>query len=113
MEFIYPAKIEDDGAGFFLVTFRDIPYGATDGKSIDEALAEAVDCLDEVIAGCITDGLDLPIPSSQETREYPIRLSAQMAAKAALYIAFKKNEHYKIGAGTAVGHRSQGSPAHA
>ncbi len=90
MEFIYPAKIEDDGAGFFLVTFRDIPYGATDGKSIDEALAEAVDCLDEVIAGCITDGLDLPIPSSQEAGEYPIRLSAQMAAKAALYIAFKK-----------------------
>lgn len=90
MEFIYSAKIKKDEDGFFLVTFRDLPYGATDGQSVDEALAEAVDCLDEVIAGCIMDGLDLPIPSPHETGEYSIRLSAQMAAKAALYLAFKK-----------------------
>jgi hypothetical protein len=42
--FEYPARVEQDSAGFYLVTFPDFPEAATDGRSLSEALAEATDC---------------------------------------------------------------------
>ena len=90
MDFTYPANIEKDEQGYFLVTFRDLPYGSTDGKTIDEAKIQAADCLEEVIAGCISDEKEIPVPSPLKNGEYPIRLPAQMSAKAALYIAVQK-----------------------
>jgi len=62
-KFTYPAKIKKDEAGFFLVTFPDIPFAATDGKTMAEALEEARDCLEEAIAVSIADNLDFPFPS--------------------------------------------------
>lgn len=37
--FAYPATVEPDEAGFYLVTFSDFPEAATDGQSREEALA--------------------------------------------------------------------------
>lgn len=88
--FIYPAKIETDEDGFFLVTFRDLPFAATDGKTHQEALEAATDCLEEAIAMCIDDGLMVPLPSMQRKEEIGIVLPALMAAKAALYITVRK-----------------------
>ena len=88
--FIYPAKIEADEDGFFLVTFRDLPFAATDGKTNQEALEAATDCLEEAIAMCIDDGLMVPLPSMQRKEEIGIVLPALMAAKAALYITVRK-----------------------
>jgi len=88
--FIYPAKIETDEDGFFLVTFRDLPFAATDGKTHQKALEAATDCLEEAIAMCIDDGLQVPLPSKQQKDEIGIVLPALMAAKAALYITIKK-----------------------
>ena len=91
-KFIYPASIKKDESGFFLVTFPDIPFAATDGKSLKEALVEAEDCLEEAIAVCITDGLAIPEASPVKKNQYTIPLSAQMSAKAALYIAVCEEE---------------------
>jgi antitoxin HicB len=88
--FIYPAKIEADEKGFFLVTFRDLPLAATDGKTHQEAMDAATDCLEEAIAMCIDDGLPVPLPSKQQKDEIGIVLPTLMAAKAALYITIKK-----------------------
>ena len=88
--FIYPAKIEADENGFFLVTFRDLPFAATDGKTHQEALKTAIDCLEEAIAMCIDDGLLVPLPSKQHKDEIGIVLPTLMAAKAALYITIRK-----------------------
>ena len=88
--FIYPAKIETDEDGFFLVTFRDLPFAATDGKTHQEALEAATGCLEEAIAMCIDDGLMVPLPSMQRKEEIGIVLPALMAAKAALYITVRK-----------------------
>ena len=88
--FIYPAKIEADEEGFFLVTFRDIPFAATDGKTHQEAMDAATDSLEEAIAMCIDDGLLIPLPSKQRKDEIGIVLPALMAAKAALFITIKK-----------------------
>ena len=88
-QFTYPAKIKKDEAGFFLVTFPDIPFAATDGKTMAEALEEARDCLEEAIAVSIADNLEFPFPSSIG-RGQAIPLTARMSAKAALYIAVRE-----------------------
>ena len=88
MEFVYPAKIQETG-GAYLVTFRDIPFAATEGKTLNEALVQAVDCLEEAVASCIDDGDTITEPSKPRKGEYKIMLPAQTAAKTALYIAVK------------------------
>jgi predicted RNase H-like HicB family nuclease len=58
--FEYPVQIEQDSAGFYLVTFPDFPEAATDARSIDAAIAEGVDCLREAIAARMKRGEDIP-----------------------------------------------------
>ena len=89
-QFTYPAKIEKDEAGFFMVTFPDIHFAATDGKTMAEALEEARDCLEEAIAVLISDNLDFPFPSAIRKGLHAISLTARMSAKAALYIAVRE-----------------------
>ena len=59
----YPAAIERDEDGRFVVSFPDFGWGATDGATRDEALAEAKDLLRELIATTMREGGDLPEPS--------------------------------------------------
>lgn len=59
----YPAEIERDEDGRYVVTFPDFGWGATDGATRDEALSEAKDLLRELIATTIRAGKDLPEPS--------------------------------------------------
>ena len=88
--FLYPAKIEKDDECFFLVTFRDIKFAATDGRTIEEAKEEAVDSLSEAISSIISDNEPLPLPSELKKNEYLIAPDALIAAKAALYVAVKE-----------------------
>ena len=62
----YPAEIERDEDGRHVVTFPDFRWGATDGASRDEALAEARDLLRELIATTIREGKDPPEPSGPD-----------------------------------------------
>ena len=66
-QFTYPTKIRKDKAGFFLITFPDFPEAATDGESIEEALRNATDALEEAIAGRINRGEPVPQPGPDET----------------------------------------------
>ena len=110
LEFLYPAKIEEE-KGFFTVTFRDIPFALTDGKTYNEALHEAVDCLGEALASCIVDNEDIPMPSPACHGEILITPPALVAAKAALYIVSreaglsKSALAMKLGVSEAVGRR--------
>ncbi len=89
MDFLYPARIEQDEQGNQVVTFRDIPFAVTDGKTIEDALMEARDCLETAMASCIKDREEIPIPSDPQPGEHLIRLPAQTAAKTALYMAVR------------------------
>ena len=89
-EFIYPAKIEEE-EGFFTVTFRDLLFALTDGESYEEALKEAVDCLNEALASCILGNEEIPIPTKVKEGEVLIIPCALIAAKVALYVAIKEN----------------------
>jgi antitoxin HicB len=90
--FAYHARVEQDEAGFFLVTFPDFLEAATDGRSREEALAEAADCLEEAVAGRIKRGEDIPPPSHASEGMVPIALSTLYAMKAALYLALRDAE---------------------
>ena len=90
--FEYPANIDEDEAGFHLVTFPDFPEAATDARSPREALAEAVDCLEEAVAGRMKRGEDIPIPSPVRERTLLIALPALNAMKAALYLAMRERQ---------------------
>jgi antitoxin HicB len=89
LEFLYPAKIKQED-GFFTVTFRDIPFALTDGKTYTEALHEAVDCLGEALSSCIVDNEDIPMPSPARDGETLITPPPLVAAKTALYIVSRE-----------------------
>lgn len=89
-QFVYPAAVERDEAGYFLVTFPDLLEAGTDGGTLAEALTEAADCLAEAIAGRIVRLEDIPKASQQLQGQYTVTLPAQTAAKAALYLAMKE-----------------------
>ena len=85
----YPAEIERDEDGRFVVAFPDFGWGATDGANRDEALAEAKDLLRELIATTIREGKDLPEPSRTGRGRPLVVPPVQIALKAALYEAWR------------------------
>jgi antitoxin HicB len=89
--FAYPASVVRDEAGFYLVTFPDFPEAATDAESRDDALDEAADALEEAIAGRINRGDLIPYPSVRKARQALVPVPAQMAVKAALYLAVRES----------------------
>ena len=86
----YPAEIERDEDGRYIVTFPDFGWGATDGATRDEALAEARDLLRELIATTMREGADLPEPSHIGKRRPLVVPPVQIALKAALYEAWRE-----------------------
>lgn len=87
--FNYPAEIERDEDGRFVVTFPDFGWGATDGATRDEALAEAKDLLRELISTRIRENAHLPAPSPATKRRPVVVPPVQVALKAALYEAYR------------------------
>jgi antitoxin HicB len=89
--FVYPARFEHgDKSGVIVITFRDLSEAITQGKGEKDALWQAADCLEEVIAGRIADGREIPQPSRASRSERLIPVPAPMAAKAALYLAMRE-----------------------
>jgi antitoxin HicB len=86
--FTYAVKLAPDRRrGGYTVTCRDLPEAITQGETIDEALAEAADALEESIAARIDDGSDIPLPSTRKRDERLVSVPPSMALKAAVYLA--------------------------
>ena len=79
----YPAEVERDADGRFVITFPDFGWGATDGATLEEALAEARDLLRELIATTIREGQALPAPSPACVRGTIAVPRAEVVPKAA------------------------------
>ena len=86
----YPADIECDIDGRYVVAFPDFGWGATDGATRSEALAEARDLLRELIAATIREGKDLPEPSQANKRRPLIVPPLPITLKVALYEAWRQ-----------------------
>ena len=72
------------------VRCRDLPEILTAGTTKAEALEMAADALEVAIAGRIEDELEVPIPSKPRKRERLVPLSARLAAKLAVYRAWRE-----------------------
>ena len=46
-QFSYPVKLTKQKEGGYLVQFPDLPEAITQGEDIEDALNEAMDCLEE------------------------------------------------------------------
>src|SRR5262245_27298507 len=80
----YPAVLEKDDNGTWLVTFPDFDDAVTFGETQDEVLAHAVDALETVIASRIKNKLDIPEPSPARGR-HRVSIPPLTAAKALLH----------------------------
>ena len=97
MNYTYPVILtEDSDDGGYVVTCRDIPEAITQGNTIDEALAEASDALDEAICGCINHGRVIPEPSAELAGERLVPVPVTTALKAAAYTKFRESGQTKV-----------------
>lgn len=85
----YPAQLERQENGIFLVRFRDLPEALTEGADEAEALSEAVDALVAALGGYVEVDRPVPLPSRARSGDHMVALPALIAAKLALYVAMK------------------------
>jgi len=88
-EFTYPVKLKKQAEGGYLVTFHGLPEAITQAETVEGALLEASDCLEEAIANRMAMKLAIPRPSKVRSR-YKVSLHATLAAKAALYTTMRE-----------------------
>ena len=89
-QFTYAVKLTPDKRdGGYVVTCRDLPEAITQGETVEQALAEAADALEEAIAARIDDGRDIPAPTAKKRSERAVSVPPSMALKAAVYLAVR------------------------
>ena len=86
---IYPINLEPDDNGTLLVTCKAFPELTTYGTDEADALAHAVDALEEAIAARIAAGEAIPAPSSARGGR-TVRLDALTTLKVALYTSLRR-----------------------
>lgn len=89
----YPVELNEAEDGV-TVTFPDLPYGVTCGETKEEALLNAVDCLEEIIASLVKDKKDIPLPSHAHGRS-TVTLPPRLSAKVFLYITLREQHMTK------------------
>lgn len=80
----YAIKLEPDDNGTLLVTCPALPEVTTFGEDRDDALAHAVDAIEEALAARIAAGLEVPLPAVARSQP-AVTLPAMMALKTQLY----------------------------
>lgn len=89
-QFTYAVKLTPDKQdGGYVATCRDLPEAITQGDSVEDALVEAADALEEAVAARIADGREIPQPTAKKRGERPVSVPPSMALKAAVYLAVR------------------------
>ncbi len=88
----FRCRLDPDEDGGYVATFPDLPFGATQGETIPEALNEAADCLETILAVLVDEGRDIPQPTKLKRGEYLVSPSAVTAAQVALYSAMRQEK---------------------
>ena len=84
----WPVDLERQEDGGYVATLPDIGYGATQGDTLAEALAQAEDMLDEAVLGMMAHNEEVPSPSLPEGRP-TVALPPLSAAKLEAYRAMR------------------------
>jgi antitoxin HicB len=88
----FRCRLQPEEGGGHVVTFPDLPFGATQGETVEEALAEAADCLETILAVLVDEGREIPEPSKIRRGEYLVSPSAVTAAQVALYTTMRREK---------------------
>ena len=96
----YSIRLEPDDNGTFLVTCADFPELTTFGDDLDEALARALNALEEAIAARMDEREDIPVPSAGDNR---VALPALSAVKVVLYQEMRSQDIGKAELGRRLG----------
>jgi len=89
--FTYAVKMAPDKQdGGYVVTCRDLPEAITQGETLEDALVEAADALEEAVAGRISDGREIPMPTDAKRGERMVSVPPSMALKAAVYLSVRE-----------------------
>jgi antitoxin HicB len=83
---VYPARLRREPEGGFTVSFPDFKAGYTYGRDREEALRQAADLLETIVANCLAEGWEVPSPSAARGRPL-IALDPLVAIKVDLYRA--------------------------
>jgi antitoxin HicB len=84
----WPVDLEREEDGGYVATLPDIGYGATQGDTLAEALAQAEDMLDEAVLGMMAHNEEVPSPSLPQGRP-TVALPPLSAAKLEAYRAMR------------------------
>lgn len=87
MDIRYPATIEAQGDGSWLVTFIDLPDTFTEGRTKEEALFNAVEVLSAMLAWRLDEAKDVPPPSQKVRSAHYIAPDAKTQAAMLLRLA--------------------------
>lgn len=94
MAFGYRYRLERQENGWWLVRFPAIPEALTEGKSQDEARANAVDCVIAALEGYMKAGR--PIPPGSHTGRDRVVLPSLVTAKLAVYVEMRNRGWSKL-----------------
>lgn len=95
--FNYPVKLSKQKEGGYLVEFVNIPEAITQGETVEDALKEASDCLEEAIANRMSMKLEIPKASTPKKNQYLVPLHVTIAFKTALYVAMHDKKLSNVG----------------
>ena len=87
MDIRYPATVEAQADGSYLVQFVDLPDTFTEGKTREEALFNAVEVLSAMLAWRLDEAKDVPAPSAKATGAHYIAPDAKTQAAMLLRLA--------------------------
>lgn len=87
MDIRYPATVERQTDGSYLVKFVDLDDTFTEGKTKDEALFNAAEVLSGMLAWRLDEGKDVPPPSRKIKGAYYIAPDAKTQAAMLLRLA--------------------------
>ena len=87
MEIRYPATVESQIDGSFLVQFVDLPDTFTEGQTKEEALFNAGEVLSAMLAWRLDEAKDVPAPSQKVKGAYYVAPDAKTQAAMLLRLA--------------------------
>lgn len=90
MTLTYYAKITKDRDGY-TVSFRDLPNVFSEGDTLEEALRNAQEALDGVLSVMTEEDCEIAVPTRAKANEYPIPVSANIAAPILLRLVRKQH----------------------
>lgn len=101
--YVYPARIEHDPEGIWLVRFRDLPDAITQASLGEDPVDLAEGCIQAAIEGRLLHHEPIPVPSAPRPGEVMIAVPLETASKAAMLRCAAESGLSQSGLARAVG----------